>query len=220
MKYGKVIPALAVCAIIVSLPVSGVNAQETEKAPKEEKVVEKIPEDMGETILVRVITNLGEFTIELYKDKAPITVENFLKYADAKFYDGTTFHRVIPNFMIQGGGFTANMIKKETGAPIKNEAHNGLKNLKYTVAMARTTIVDSATSQFFINTKDNNGLNHKARGGDYGYAVFGKVIDGTAVIDKIEKVKTTTKGNYQNVPQKPVVINSIRRIAEEEETEE
>ncbi len=220
MNYGKVILSLAACAIIFSLSVPGVAAQETEKAPKEEKVAEKIPEDIGETVLVRVVTNLGEFTMELYKDKAPITVENFLRYTDAKFYDGTIFHRVITNFMIQGGGFTATMVKKETGAPIKNEAHNGLKNLKYTVAMARTNVIDSATSQFFINTKDNTGLDHKARGGDYGYAVFGRVIDGTEVIDKIDKVKTTTKGNYGDVPQKPVVINSIRRVVTEEEEEE
>ncbi len=220
MKYGKVLLALAACAIIFSLHAPGVAAQETEKMPKDEKTVEKVPEDMGETVLVRVVTNLGEFTMELYKDKAPITVENFLRYTDAKFYDGTIFHRVIPDFMIQGGGFTATMVKKETGAPIKNEAHNGLKNLKYTIAMARTKVVDSATSQFFINTRDNNALNHKAQGGDYGYAVFGKVTDGTDVIDKIEKVKTTTKGNYDDVPQKPVVINSIRRVVTEEETEE
>jgi peptidyl-prolyl cis-trans isomerase A (cyclophilin A) len=220
MKCGKVIPALAACAIIFSLSVPGVAAQETKKAPEDEKVAEKIPEDMGETILVRVVTNLGEFTMELYKDKAPITVENFLRYADAKFYDGTTFHRVIPDFMIQGGGFTATMVKKETGQPIKNEAKNGLKNLEYTVAMARLSDpdVDSATSQFFINTKDNHSLNHGMR--NYGHAVFGKVIDGTDVIDKIEKVKTTMKGNYEDVPQKPVVINSIRRVVTEEETEE
>ncbi len=167
--------------------------------------------------MVKVKTNLGSFTLELYPDKAPITVENFLNYVDKKFYDGTIFHRVIPTFMIQGGGFTADMMKKATGAPIKNEADNGLTNTKGTIVMARTGEIHSATCQFFINVKDNKALDHKdtsAKG--FGYAVFGKVIEGIETVDKIKDVKTTTKGQYGDVPVKPVIIKSIRRAEKEE----
>ncbi|MCK4349336.1 MAG: peptidyl-prolyl cis-trans isomerase [Candidatus Krumholzibacteria bacterium] len=167
--------------------------------------------------MVKVKTNLGSFTLELYPDKAPITVENFLNYVDKKFYDGTIFHRVIPTFMIQGGGFTTDMMKKATGAPIKNEADNGLTNTKGTIVMARTGEIHSATCQFFINVKDNKALDHKnvsTKG--YGYAVFGKVIEGMETVDKIKDVKTATKGQYGDVPVKPVVIKSIRRTEKEE----
>lgn len=168
--------------------------------------------------MVIVKTTLGDFTIELYPDKAPITVENFINYVDKKFYDGTIFHRVIPNFMIQGGGFLPDMIQKDPGAPIKNEAANGLKNEKYTIAMARTNVIDSATCQFFINVADNPRLDHKdktQRG--FGYAAFGKVIEGTAIVEAIKGARTTTKGMHENVPVKPVIINSIRVIEPEEE---
>jgi cyclophilin family peptidyl-prolyl cis-trans isomerase len=173
-------------------------------------------EEKAENPMVEVKTNLGSFKIELYPDKAPITVKNFLNYVDKKFYDGTTFHRVIPTFMIQGGGFTADMMKKATGAPIKNEADNGLSNTKGTIAMARTGEIHSATCQFFINVKDNTALDYKdpsARG--FGYAVFGKIIEGMETVDKIKGVKTTTKGQYGDVPVKPVTIKSIRRIEKE-----
>ncbi len=167
--------------------------------------------------MVEVKTNLGSFTLELYPDKAPITVENFLNYVDKKFYDGTIFHRVIPTFMIQGGGFTADMMKKATGAPIKNEADNGLTNTKGTIVMARTGEIHSATCQFFINVKDNKALDHKDTSSKgYGYAVFGKVIEGMETVDKIKDVKTTTKGQYGDVPAKPVIIKSIRRAEKEE----
>jgi len=159
---------------------------------------------------VRISTNAGDITVELYPDEAPLTVANFLSYVDSGFYAGTVFHRVIPNFMIQGGGFDKDMNQKPTKPPIKNEAGNGLKNDNGTLAMARTGVVDSATSQFFINTKDNAFLNHKddtPQG--YGYAVFGKVIGGMDVVQKIEKVSTTTKGMHQNVPAEQVVIKSI-----------
>jgi cyclophilin family peptidyl-prolyl cis-trans isomerase len=210
------IAACIICALIVSFGLAA-DAQNAKEVPKKvEKIAEKIPAKQDEVIMVRVETNLGPFKMELYKDKAPITVENFLNYVNKKFYEGTTFHRVIPNFMIQGGGFTDKMVKKETGPPIKNEAKNGLKNLKYTVAMARTNVVDSATSQFFVNVKDNDFLNNKPD--NYGYAVFGKVVEGTKVIDKIAQVATTTKGAYQNVPVKPVIIKSIS-VATEEKTE-
>jgi cyclophilin family peptidyl-prolyl cis-trans isomerase len=167
---------------------------------------------------VYVKTNLGGFTLELYPDKAPITVENFLNYVEKGFYGNTIFHRVIKGFMIQGGGFTPDMTQKATGPPIKNEADNDLKNDKYTIAMARTNIVDSATCQFFINTVDNKNLNHRDKSqGGYGYCVFGKVIDGTDTIDKIEMVKTTTKGSYGDVPVKPVIIKAMTLMTEEEE---
>jgi cyclophilin family peptidyl-prolyl cis-trans isomerase len=167
---------------------------------------------------VYVKTNVGGFTIELYPDKAPVSVENFLNYVDKGYYSGTIFHRVIKGFMIQGGGFTADMTQKETAPPIKNEAANGLKNEKYTLAMARTNVVDSATSQFFINTVNNKGLDHKDKTtGGYGYCVFGKVIEGTEVIDKIEMVQTTTKGSYGDVPVKPVIIKAMTLMTDEKE---
>lgn len=217
MKFRGGILAFILCAIIVSLSFHGVVAQEVKKLTEVKKDAEKEPMEPGETVLVRVETNLGPFVMELYKDKAPITVENFLKYVETKFYDGTTFHRIIPNFMIQGGAFTAKMVKKETGKAIENEAKNGLKNLKYTAAMARTGEINSATSQFFINLNDNKFLDHGVR--DYGYAVFGKVIEGSKVIDKIAAVKTGAKGSYNNVPAKPVIIKSIRVVTEEEPEE-
>ena len=165
--------------------------------------------------MVLVKTNMGNFTIELYQDKAPVTVKNFLSYVDHKFYAGTIFHRVISTFMIQGGGFTPDMVQKETSAPIKNEADNGLKNLKYTLAMARTNIVDSATCQFFINVQDNPNLDYRDKA-NYGYCVFGKVIEGMNVIDEMKMVKTTEKGSYKDVPVKPVIIKSITRVGPEE----
>ena len=174
-------------------------------------------EEEGNNPMVEVTTNLGSFTLELYPDKAPISVKNFLDYVSKKFYDGTIFHRVIPTFMIQGGGFTPDMMKKATGAPIQNEAKNGLSNLKGTIAMARTSEINSATCQFFINVKDNPGLDYKGDSpADYGYAVFGKVIDGMDTVEKIKGVPTTTKEPYQNVPVKPVIIKSMRRVSSAE----
>ena len=154
-------------------------------------------------------TSQGTIEIELDPEKAPVTVQNFLTYVDAGFYDGTVFHRVIPGFMIQGGGFDAKLSQKATRAPIKNEAANGLTNQRGTLAMARTQVVDSATAQFFINVKDNDFLNHGGR--DYGYAVFGHVTQGMDIVDKIAAVKTGTQGGMQNVPVEPVVIKSARR---------
>jgi peptidyl-prolyl cis-trans isomerase B (cyclophilin B) len=158
-------------------------------------------------------TSEGKITVELWADKAPLTAKNFLRYVDEKFYDGTIFHRVIDNFMIQGGGMTGDMKPKSTHEPIKNEAAVDLKNDRGTIAMARTQIVDSATSQFFINVKDNDFLNHRdktPRG--FGYAVFGKVVAGMDVVDRIKKVKTTTAGPHRDVPATPVVIKSVRRL--------
>ena len=157
-------------------------------------------------------TSLGEIKIELDEEKAPITVKNFLSYVDDGFYDGTIFHRVIDGFMIQGGGFTVEMNQKSTKPPIKNEAGNGLKNLRGTITMARTSVVDSATSQFFINVVDNGFLNHRdTTTGGYGYTVFGHVIEGMDVVDGIKKVPTTTQKGMRDVPSKPVVIESVRR---------
>ena len=157
--------------------------------------------------LVKLETSMGDITLELYPDKAPATVANFLQYVKDGFYNGTIFHRVIHGFMIQGGGFDAKMNQKPTRAPIKNEADNGLKNEPYTVAMARTDDPNSATAQFFINVADNQFLNHTAKTPQgWGYAVFGKVVKGQDVVDKIKAVPTTTKGMFQNVPVTPVTI--------------
>jgi peptidyl-prolyl cis-trans isomerase B (cyclophilin B) len=157
--------------------------------------------------LVKLETSLGDITLELYPDKAPVTVANFLEYVKAGFYNGTIFHRVINGFMIQGGGLDAQMHPKPTRAPIKNEADNGLKNDAYTVAMARTGDPNSATAQFFINVANNTFLNHTAKTPQgWGYAVFGKVIKGREVVDKIKAVPTTNRGPYQNVPQQPITI--------------
>jgi cyclophilin family peptidyl-prolyl cis-trans isomerase len=157
--------------------------------------------------VVVIQTSSGDITVELFKDKAPKTVENFLSYVQSGFYKGTIFHRVIKGFMIQGGGFTATMDRKQTKAPIQNEAGNGVKNERGTIAMARTTEVNSATAQFFINTANNVSLNHT--GESFGYAVFGKVIDGMNVVDKIEQTPTTTKGTDKDVPVQPIVITGV-----------
>ena len=157
--------------------------------------------------MITIKTSHGEISVELFDDKAPISCENFRQYARDGHYDGTVFHRVIPNFMIQGGGMDETMSDKPTRAPIKNEADNGVSNERGTLAMARTMVVDSATSQFFINLKDNSFLDHGTR--DFGYAVFGKVTDGMDVVHTIEKVDTTMRAGMQDVPSETVVINKV-----------
>jgi peptidyl-prolyl cis-trans isomerase A (cyclophilin A) len=160
--------------------------------------------------VVIIETSLGSMTAELDQAKAPLSVANFLEYAESGHYSGTVFHRVIATFMIQGGGFTPDMTQKPVRPPIKNEARNGLSNDKYTLAMARTNVVDSATSQFFINTVDNAPLNNRGiTPGDYGYAVFGRVTAGMDVVDKIAAVAVGNQGPFQNVPNTPVEIISI-----------
>ena len=160
---------------------------------------------------VEMETSKGKFVIELFPEKAPETVKNFLNYVEAKYYDGTIFHRVIPNFMIQGGGFTADMKQKSAGAPIENEADNGLKNDRGTIAMARTGDPHSATAQFFINSVNNDFLNHKSKTQQgWGYVVFGKVIAGMDVIDAISAVKTVTRGRFRDVPAETIEINSAK----------
>ena len=156
-------------------------------------------------------TNKGEIEIELNEEKAPITVKNFLSYVEKKYYDGLIFHRVIENFMIQGGGFTPDMVQKETDKPIKNEANNGLSNLNGTIAMARTQVVDSATSQFFINVKDNNFLDYQSDA-NYGYAVFGQVTKGMDIVNTIKKVPTGNRGMHGDVPKESIIIESVRVI--------
>ena len=165
--------------------------------------------------VVVIETNYGDITLELETEKAPISVANFLAYAESGHYSDTIFHRVIKDFMIQGGNFTTEMAPKQTGAQIKNEASNGLRNLRGTIAMARTGVVDSATSQFFINLKDNGFLDHQntsTRG--YGYAVFGKVTKGMDVVDKIGASPTHTYRRFSDVPVEPVVIRSVKRIVQ------
>ncbi len=160
--------------------------------------------------MVRFETSLGAFTLELDAEKAPVSVENFLSYVDDGFFDGLIFHRVIPGFMIQGGGMLPDMSQKKNKSPIKNEAANGLKNDRGTIAMARTNEINSATSQFFINLSDNEFLNHSP--GNYGYAVFGKVVDGIETIDLIAKERTTRRKGHDDVPATDVVITSAKRV--------
>ena len=161
--------------------------------------------------MAKMTTSLGDITIELYQDKAPETVDNFLEYVDSGFYDGTIFHRVIPGFVIQGGGLTVDMQRKATRSPIPNESDNGLDNLRGTLSMARLPDPNSATSQFFINLRDNANLDYHGSG-QWGYAVFAKVVDGMDIVDEIAAVATTTRDGYQDVPDKPVVIEQVKRV--------
>jgi cyclophilin family peptidyl-prolyl cis-trans isomerase len=159
---------------------------------------------------VLMSTSYGDITIDLESERAPVTVENFLNYVEQGFYNNTIFHRVIPGFMIQGGGMTKDMAEKKTSPPIKNEAKNGLLNMRGTLAMARTQEKDSATSQFFINLSDNSFLDHGTR--DFGYAVFARVSQGMEVVDKIAGVETGRSGFHENVPKEPVIISKIELI--------
>ena len=178
-------------------------------AQSDEKPVAPAAPPMGDHPVVTVTTSLGNFDLELDAKRAPGTVGNFLQYVDAGFYDGTIFHRVIPGFMIQGGGFDGAMKQKSTRAPIQNEATNGVKNETGSVAMARTSDPNSATAQFFVNLVDNESLNHGRQ--DFGYAVFARVASGMDVVQKIAAAPTGSRGGHQNVPLEAVVIESIRR---------
>jgi cyclophilin family peptidyl-prolyl cis-trans isomerase len=166
----------------------------------------------GKNPVVKMDTSEGKIKIELFEDKAPITVKNFLKYVDDKHYDGTIFHRVISDFMIQGGGMEPGLKEKKTHAPIKNESSNGVANKRGTLAMARTGVPDSATSQFFINVKDNPFLDKANARDKVGYAVFGRVLEGLDVVDRIRRVETADRGGHESVPVKDVVIRSVRRV--------
>ena len=187
--FKKLLLSIALCLIAVS---SGYAAGEP-----------------GVNPVVVMETSLGNIKIELFQKEAPISVKNFLDYTNSGFYNGTIFHRVINGFMIQGGGFTPDMNQKKTNAPIKNEATNGLKNDRGTIAMARTMDPNSATAQFFINVMNNNGLNRPNPDG-YGYAVFGKVIEGMEVVDKIKAVKTGVSRGFRDVPETQVLIKSVK----------
>ena len=157
-------------------------------------------------------TSLGDFKIEFFDKEAPVSVANFQKYVDDKFFDGTIFHRIVPGFVIQGGGFASDMSQKKTLAPIKNEADNGLKNSRGSLSMARTNDVNSATSQFFVNLKDNDFLDHSR--GNFGYAVFARIVSGMEVVDKIAAVETGRRQGMDDVPLEPVVMRSVREVDE------
>lgn len=161
--------------------------------------------------MVRFETSLGDFVVELYPDDAPVTVANFLQYVDDGHFAGTVFHRVIPGFVIQGGGMTEDMSQKKTRAPIENEAGNGLRNLRGTLSMARTSDINSATSQFFVNLADNAFLDHQGPR-NYGYAVFGKIVGGMDVVDAIARVKTGRRRGHDDVPLEPVVVSGAKRV--------
>ena len=161
--------------------------------------------------MIRFETSLGDFTVELFEKDAPLSVANFLSYIDAGFFDGTIFHRIVPGFVIQGGGFTEDMTQKKTQSPVKNEADNGRKNKRGTLSMARTSDINSATSQFFVNLKDNEFLDHSR--GNFGYAVFAQVTEGMDVIDKIAAVETGRKRGFDDVPVEAVIMKSVRRLA-------
>jgi len=160
--------------------------------------------------MIRFETSHGDFTVELFEKDAPLSVANFLSYIDSEFFDGTIFHRIVPGFVIQGGGFTEDMTQKKTQPPVKNEADNGLKNKRGTLSMARTSDINSATSQFFVNLKDNEFLDHSR--GNFGYAVFAQVTEGMDVIDKIAAVETGRKRGFDDVPVEAVIMKSVRRL--------
>ena len=222
MKLGNIdfnagMSGLAVRLLLVAVlvPAMLVTAACKQKDNSAQNTAQSTPagdtsETQGGNPVVIISTSKGDIKVELFKNEAPVTVENFLSYVNDGFYDGTVFHRVIPNFMIQGGGFTPDFAQKPTKAPIKNEADNGLKNDRGTLAMARTQVVDSATSQFFVNVVDNDFLNNGAR--DFGYAVFGKVVDGMDVVDAIAAVPTSNKGMHGDVPTEDVVIESVKVV--------
>jgi peptidyl-prolyl cis-trans isomerase B (cyclophilin B) len=194
-------------------PAQTAESPAKEDAPKKDASAKSKKESAPKKPVILLETSKGNIKIELDSEKAPISTKNFVEYVKAKFYDGTIFHRVIPGFMIQGGGFTPDMTEKTTRAPIKNEASNGLKNVEGSIAMARTPNPNSATAQFFINVTDNPRLDHtdeSDRG--YGYAVFGKVIDGMKVVKEIEKVNTGDSGMHQNVPTEPVLIKKAKVV--------
>ena len=216
MKWMWMGMALAVAGGLSASAQDGVEVPPVPEAVSEEIAVAAEPapvaEQAKETDMVIIKTSLGDIKVKLAADKAPLSVANFLAYADAGHYNGTIFHRVIDGFMIQGGGFDAQMNQKPTKASIKNEAANGLQNKRGTLAMARTAVVDSATSQFFINVKDNGFLDFRAPNPQgFGYCVFGEVVEGMDVVDKIKSVKTGVKAGMSDVPLETVEILSVTR---------
>ena len=211
--------ALVLCASLLAGG-SCFAAQDTKPAepPTTKPAQTKPDDDTAPLVYVLMKTSLGEIVLELNREKAPISVKNFLSYTDKKFYDGTIFHRVMSTFMIQGGGFTEDMQKKPTDPPIKNEWKNGLKNVRGSIAMARLPRQpDTATAQFYINVKDNYGLDQPSDGA--GYAVFGKVVAGMKVVEAIRDVATTRKGPFANLPTEPVVIEKVTRLSKDDAQE-
>jgi cyclophilin family peptidyl-prolyl cis-trans isomerase len=203
--------ALALIATAAMLPLSAFS--QSQPAATASKKPASCTAKGNAPMKVKLTTSMGPIVIELDQAKAPVSAENFVKYVEAGHYNGTIFHRVIDGFMVQGGGFTKDMQQKPTNPPIKNEGANGLKNDNYTVAMARTGVRDSATSQFFINVKDNDFLNYSGESPQgWGYAVFGKVVEGKDTVDKIRKVPTGNAGGHQNVPNTPVVIEKAECV--------
>ena len=196
---------LALFSALIILSLSGLALAQSKAA---------VTSQPGKT-LVKIETTKGDIVLELFKDKAPLSVASFLKYAKSGHYDGTIFHRVINSFMIQGGGFDITMNERPTGPAIKNEADNGLKNTLYTIAMARTSDPHSASAQFYINVKDNRNLDHRAKTDEgWGYAVFGVVVDGKRVVDDIKGVATGTRGHFDDVPLKPILIKRVLVLSE------
>jgi cyclophilin family peptidyl-prolyl cis-trans isomerase len=202
---------IAVLAAFTLTGVSFIAGCSEEEVTQDKQINEETKKMEAKSTRVKMETSMGDIVIELNDEAAPVTVKNFLDYVEKGFYDGMIFHRVIANFMIQGGGFGADMQRKATEEPIINEASNGLKNDRGTIAMARTSHPDSASSQFFINHRANPNLNYTGENNP-GYAVFGKVVEGIEVVDKIAAVETTTKGPYRDVPAEPVLIKSVKIV--------
>jgi cyclophilin family peptidyl-prolyl cis-trans isomerase len=195
--------------VVLSLIVSAL-LQAPQPAPSSPPESSAAPRPAAGNPVVTIVTTRGDITVELFRDRAPASVENFMQYVSEGFYNGTIFHRVVPSFVIQGGGFTSRMEEKPTRAPIQNEATNGLRNLRGTLSMARTRALRSATSQFYINLADNAALDHRGfTPDDFGYAVFGRVIGGMDVVDAIAAVQTRTAGQFEDVPVEPVVIKAV-----------
>lgn len=199
------------CALLALPALAQQKPADAKAKPADAKATKSTCTPLKDKPMVKLHTNHGVITIQLDKEKAPISSENFVKYVEAGFYNGTIFHRVINNFMIQGGGFTADMKQKPTRDPIQNEAKNGLKNDIYTVAMARTPNPHSASAQFFINVKNNDFLNYPGQDG-WGYAVFGKVVEGMDVVDKIKVLRTGVKGGMPDVPLEPVTVEKAECV--------
>jgi peptidyl-prolyl cis-trans isomerase B (cyclophilin B) len=205
--------AIAAAFATAVAPLGALAQAKADAAPKSQPQQKSCTVKGNDPMKVKLTTSMGPIVIELDRAKAPVSVDNFVKYVESGHYNGTIFHRVIDGFMIQGGGFDKSMNQKPVNAPIKNEGANGLKNENYTVAMARTGVRDSATAQFFINVKDNEFLNYTGENPQgWGYAVFGKVVEGKETVDKIKKVATGNKGGHQNVPNEVVVIEKAECV--------
>jgi cyclophilin family peptidyl-prolyl cis-trans isomerase len=206
-RVTNVVCLLLTLAAVTGGPQSGSSPRTRVQAPP---LQAPAPTPAPGNPVVVIATSMGEFTIELFKDKAPVSVENFLAYADAGFYEGTIFHRVKPGYVVQGGGYTPEMVEKATRPPIQNEATNGLKNTRGTVAMARMRSLRSATAQFYVNVANNSALDHRGYSpDDFGYAVFGRVLSGMEVVDAIAKVPTGISGEHEDVPKSPVTIEKV-----------